>query len=194
MQFAYPCPGCRTTNNLHDPACRFAGRPHHEIERAYTDLVAVLSGGPRPIDDLRAAIPGEWGALHAACLDAMERSYRVTEEDGVYEMPPADERRDRLRVPDRDPVRTIYEKGSVPGAHDNAVFAMIAYYEMVGFSWPETRDLVVEWLRETGTWARGGFEESSPEELVEKKRHVYETGYGFKEKAKAAKTVIDRNL
>jgi len=91
-------------------------------------------------------------------------------------------------------MRTIYHEGSVPGAHDNAVFAMIAYYEMVGFTWGETRDLVVDWLKETGTWDRGGFEEASPEELVDKKRHVYETGYGWKEKARAAKSVIEHSL
>jgi len=96
--------------------------------------------------------------------------------------------------PDRDPLRTIYEKGSVHGAHDNSVFALIAYYEMVGLSWEETRENVIEWLRESGTWQRGGFEEDSPEELVDAKQHVYEQGYGWKEKAKAAKAVIDRHL
>jgi hypothetical protein len=69
---------------------------------------------------------------------------------------------------------------------------MIAWYEMVGLSWAETRERVIEWLEESGAWDRGGFEESSPAELVDKKRHVYESGYGWKEKASAAKRVIDR--
>jgi hypothetical protein len=69
---------------------------------------------------------------------------------------------------------------------------MIAYYEMVGLTWPETRENVVDWLRESGTWDRGGFEESSPEELVTKKRHVYEQGYGWKQAAREAKAVIER--
>lgn len=195
VQFPYPCPGCRTTNNLHDPECRFSGRPHHEIEKAYVDLVAVLSGGPIHRDDLPAAVHGDWGALHAAALSALQRNDRVDEaDDGRLELPPPAERRERLRVPDGDPLRTVYQKGSVPGSHDNAVFAMIAYYEMVGFSWTETRGLVVDWLKESGTWDRGGFEEASPEELVDKKRHVYEMGYGWKEKAKAAKAVIDRSV
>jgi len=72
------------------------------------------------------------------------------------------------------------------------VFALIAWYEMVGLSWEETRERVVRWLRESGTWDRGGFEEATPEELVDAKRHVYEQGYGWKEKARAAKAVIDR--
>ena len=100
----------------------------------------------------------------------------------------------KVSTPTHDPIKTIYEKGSVPGCHDNSVFALIAWYEMVGLSWDETREHVVEWLHETGTWARGGFEESSPEELVDSKRHVYEQGYGWKEKATAAKSIIDRNV
>jgi hypothetical protein len=71
---------------------------------------------------------------------------------------------------------------------------MIAWYEMVGLSWEETRTNVVEWLRESGAWDRGGFEEATPEELVDGKRHVYEAGYGWKEKAAAAKRIIDRSL
>lgn len=195
MQFAYPCPGCRSTNNLHDPECRFAGRPHHEVEKAYTDVIAVLSARPTARDELPAAVHGEWSALHAAALSTLETADRVDEtEEGSLELPPSGQRRERLRVPDQEPMRTIYQQGSVPGAHDNAVFAMISYYEMVGFAWSETRDLVVDWLKESGTWDRGGFEEASPEELVDRKRHVYETGYGWKEKARAAKSVIDRSL
>ena len=90
-------------------------------------------------------------------------------------------------------MRTLYRRGSVPGCHDNAVFAMIAWYEMVGLSWAETRENVVEWLHDSGAWARGGFEESTPGELVDAKRHVYESGYGWKEKAEAAKRVIERH-
>ena len=93
-----------------------------------------------------------------------------------------------------EPVETVYGKGGVPGAHDNAVFAMIAFYEMVGLSWEEARENTIEWLEESGTWTRGGFEESSPEELVDSKRHVYEQGYGWKQAATEAKAVIDRRV
>jgi hypothetical protein len=64
---------------------------------------------------------------------------------------------------------------------------------MVGLSWAETKENVVTWLEDSGTWDRGGFEETSPSELVEKKRHVYEAGYGWKEKAESAKRVVDRH-
>lgn len=191
--FEYPCPVCRTTSNLHDPDCRFEGTMRDEIEKAYTDILAILSTSPRTEAALREAVHGRWSARHAAALDAMRREHRIreTETQGLELLTPA-ERRERVSEPEHEPMRTIYEEGSVPGSHDNALFALIAWYEMVGFSWEETRERVLEWLRESGTWARGGFEESTPEELVDGKRHVYEEGYGWKEKAQAAKRVIDR--
>jgi hypothetical protein len=64
---------------------------------------------------------------------------------------------------------------------------------MVGFSWEETRERVVAWLEESGAWDRGGFEESSPEGVVDNKRHVYESGYGWMQAATEAKAVIDRS-
>jgi len=94
VQFPYPCPGCRTTNNLHDPDCEFAGRPHHEVEKAYTDLVAVLSDGPLAREDLPRAIHGEWSDLHAAALSTLRGTDRVDETGGdLLELPPPEERR-----------------------------------------------------------------------------------------------------
>jgi hypothetical protein len=189
--FAYPCPGCRTTSNLHDPECRFDGERRDAIEKAYTDIVAVLSVEPRTERELRNAAH-EWSARHQAALDTLRREHRVREEGDVIELLTPEERKEHVSEPTAEPLRTIYEEGSVSGAHDNSVFALIAFYEMVGFTWEETREKVIEWLHESGTWARGGFDESSPEELVDSKRHVYEEGYGWKEKAQAAKRVIDR--
>ncbi|WP_423743790.1 hypothetical protein V5735_12300 (plasmid) [Haladaptatus sp. SPP-AMP-3] len=193
-RFAYPCPDCRTTTNLHGPDCRFDGEPWTDIEKAYTDIIAVLSADSVTEEELRDAVHGRWNATHVAALDRLRHEKRVVESDGTVRLLTADEFRETVSEPSFEPMRTIYEKGSVPGCHDNAVFAMIAWYEMVGLSWPETRENVVEWLHKSGTWGRGGFEESSPEELVETKRHVYEAGYGWKEKAQSAKAVIDRNL
>ncbi|MDY6819624.1 MAG: hypothetical protein SVG88_13275 [Halobacteriales archaeon] len=192
--FDSPCPDCRTTSNLHARDCRFAGQPRYEIEKAYTDILAVLSTEPRPETALHDAIHGRWSALHGAALDRLQREHRVRETDeGVLELLTPAERKEQISEPTREPIKTIYEHGSVPGCHDNAVFALIAFYEMVGFSWEETREQVIEWLHESGTWNRGGFEEASPAELVDSKRHVYEEGYGWKEKAQAAKRVIDRS-
>ena len=190
--FAYPCPECRTTTNLHDPACRFEGAARAGIEKAYTDIVAVLADGPRAEQALQSAAH-EWSARHAAALSTMRRESRIRETDeGLLELLTPEERRERVSEPTFEPLKTVYERGSVPGCHDNAVFALVAWYEMVGFTWEETREKVIEWLETSGTWARGGFEESTPAELVDTKRHVYEAGYGWKEKAEAAKRVIER--
>ncbi len=192
-QFDYPCPGCRTTNSLHDVDCRFEGTSWPEIEKAYVDIVSELSVRPREEEAMREAVHGEWGPLHVASLEQLQRRQRVRErEDGRLELLTAAEYKELVSEPTSEPMRTLYLNGSYPGCHDNAVFAMIAWYEMVGLSWAETKANVVEWLRESGSWERGGFEESAPGELVEKKRHVYEQGYGWKEKATAAKAVIDR--
>ena len=193
--FRYPCPGCRTTNSLHDADCEFEGVSWPTIEKAYTDLLAVLTADHDGVSEsgLRAAVPGEWDGLNKAALGALEREQRVVRDDGQLRLLTAAEFTELVSEPTREPMRTIYERGSVPGCHDNAVFAMIAWYEMVGLSWSETKENVAEWLRASGAWDRGGFEESSPEELVESKRHVYEEGYGWKEKGQAAKRVIERH-
>ncbi|MDR5672814.1 Uncharacterized protein AArcCO_3018 [Halalkaliarchaeum sp. AArc-CO] len=195
-RFQYPCPGCRTTNSLHQQGCSFEGADWSAIEKAYTDLLAVLSdpdAAPLSEAALREAVHGEWGGLYKAALGVLRHEGRVVEDDGRLRLLTAAEYKEQVSEPDREPLRTIYEHGSVPGCHDNAVFAMIAWYEMVGLSWAETKENVVEWLRTSGAWDRGGFEESSPEELVESKRHVYDAGYGWKEKAQAAKRVIERH-
>lgn len=193
--FHYPCPGCRTTNSLHDVDCDFEGVNWPTIEKAYTDLLAVLTAEPNGMPEpmLREAVDGEWGGLHKAALGALEREGRVVREDGSVRLLTAAEFKELVSEPTREPMRTVYTHGSVPGCHDNAVFAMIAWYEMVGLSWAETKENVVEWLRTSGAWDRGGFEEATPEELVEKKRHVYDEGYGWKEKGQAAKRVIERH-
>jgi hypothetical protein len=192
-QFDYPCPDCRATNSLHDADCEFEGTAWPAVEKAYTDIVARLTAAPTEESELYDAVDGEWGALHRAALERLKRDERVTEGNDVLRLRTSEEFREEVSEPTREPMRTIYRTGSVPGCHDNAVFAMIAWYEMVGLSWAETRENVIEWLHDSGAWARGGFEESSPEALVDAKRHVYEAGYGWKEKAEAAKRVIDRH-
>lgn len=193
-RFEYPCPDCRTRSNLHAADCRFEGTDRAAIEKAYTDVLACLSAGPYNEDDLKEAVHGRWDRLHEEVLDRLRYERRVTEEDGRLELLTVARYKEEVTEPTREPLSTIYRKGSVPGAHDNSVFALIAWYEMVGLSWEETRDRVVRWLRESGSWERGGFEEATPEKLVDSKRHVYEKGYGWKEKAQAAKAVIDRRL
>lgn len=190
--FGYPCPACRTTSNLHGADCRFGDADRPSIERAYVDVLATLTDGPRAKGALERDL--DWSPLHDACLGLLRREHRVREEEsGDLVAVPEDERREHLAVPDPESLRTIYEYGSVPGCHDNAVFALIAWYESAGFSWEETTELVIDWLHESNTWARGGFEEPSPEALLEGKRHVYEEGYGWQQRAEAAQSVIERH-
>ncbi|MFB6138497.1 MAG: hypothetical protein ABEJ42_09225 [Halobacteriaceae archaeon] len=189
--YGYPCPDCRTTNNLHDTGCRFKGHPWHDVEKAYVGVLSTLAAGSRAEEALRRDVPGDWDALHAACLDQLREEYRVEESAGRLRVVGPAERKEHLSVPPEDPLHTIYERGSVPGCHDNAVFALVSWYESVGFSWAETREQVIEWLHDSGTWERGGFEESSPEALLRSKRHVYERGYGWRQRAEAAKRVIE---
>ena len=193
-RFSYPCPGCRTTNSLHDPDCRFEGTPWPTIEKAYIDCLAVLTAEELTEAELRSSVDSEWSDRHTAALATLKSLNRIEQaDDGTLRLLTAAEYAEQVSEPSIEPMATIYEHGSVPGCHDNAVFAMIAWYEMVDLSWPETKDNVVTWLRESGAWDRGGFEESSPEKLVENKRHVYEAGYGWKQSGQEAKAVIDRH-
>ncbi|MFC7176498.1 DUF7474 family protein [Halosegnis marinus] len=193
-RFEYPCPGCRTRTNLHDAGCDFDGVRWTDIEAAYVDVLSRLSRTELSEAALREAID-DWGGLHAAALSRLRGDQRVDGgDDGPLELLTAAEYKERVTHPTMEPLKTIYEQGSVHGAHDNAVFALVAFYEMVGLSWAETREQMLTWLDESGTWARGGFEEGSPEELVDSKRHVYERGYGWKQAGREAKAVIDRRL
>ncbi len=190
--YRYPCPGCRSTNVLHSRECQFGDFGRQEIEQAHTDIVATLSIGSCTRDSLPREVPDGWSGLHAAVLRTYLRDSRVEEDGDRLALVPPHEIADRIE-PTEEPMRTLYERGSVSGAHDNSVFAMIAYYSSKGLSWEDTRHQVLRWLEETGTWSRGGFEESSTEALVDDKRHVYEEEYGWLEKAKAAKRVIDNS-
>jgi hypothetical protein len=193
VRLRYRCPGCRTTSNLHDADCEFEGTDRRHIEKAYTDLLGALSAREYGDEDaLRDDVPERWSGLHAAVFGRLKSDRRVVDEDGTIRLLSPEEYKERVSRPTFEPLQTIYERGSVPGAHDHSVFAMVAFYEMVGLSWEETRENTIEWLRESGTWDRGGFEESSPEELVDSKRHVYEQSYGWKQAATEAKAVIDR--
>ena len=76
-RFAYPCPGCRTTNSLHDAGCDFEGTEWHHVEQAYTDVLTVLLDGPVTESALQHAVHGEWSGLHRAALDLLRREGRV---------------------------------------------------------------------------------------------------------------------
>ena len=190
--YRYPCPACRSVTVLHGRDCRYSAHERPTIEKAYLDIIAELSRSPTTEDALRRRVHGNWSGLHTDILRLLQRDSRLESDGDRLCLVPPHEIANRIEPTD-DPIRTLYEHGSVPGAHDNSVFAMIAYYGSKGLSWEDARRQVIRWLTETGTWARGGFEEPTPEALVDNKRHVFEEGYGWAEKAKAAKRVIDNS-
>lgn len=192
-QFQYPCPDCRTTTSLHAPDCRFDGTSWTEIEAAYIDILSTLAAGAMREGKLRESSPGRWDRLHSAVLSRLRADQRIRETPGgALELLSPTEFKEQVTVPSQESLRIIYENGSVPGCHDHAVFALIAYYEMVGLSWTETHERVTEWLLESGAWDRGGFEEDSPEDVVDNKRHVYARSYGWRQAAEEAAAVIER--
>lgn len=222
-QFEYPCPHCGSVSQLHSGSCDFsthsgAKYTRSEIERAYLAIITELSfsnsGRGELIDSATEQIKER--ELLGDCLDYLvnkNRVFDITDEDihqnvksisrdlvpddnsgAYYYMSTHDEWKEAISYPRFDPINTIYEKGSYPGCHDNAIFALVAYFQMVGLSWDETVEMLKEWFEETGTWERGGFEEDSPMELIEDKKHVYENEYGWSEKGDAAKSVIESNI
>jgi hypothetical protein len=195
----HACPGCGTTNDLHEIDCKHEGTSRAEIEKAHTDILAKLSLSPHEPDTLRQETHGEWDALHEAVLDSLKRSQRVqlnyvsendlfdvasAEEDKLVLLTPGEWREER--VPTEPYIREVWSRGPVDGAKDAAIVAAISWHEWAGFSWEETTERVADWLQETGAWERGSWEESSIEELLSDKRHVHEEGYGWAEKAKQA--------
>ena len=197
--FEYPCPSCNSTNAIHTKSCDHVNKNREQIESAYFDIILPILTGTKTAEEFRNGDlisngPSEndhWTGLHEDCLTILNESKRIIDRGNGYVFLTQDEWADEMSKPGFEPMKTIYEKGSYPGCHDNSTFAMIAYYEMVGLSWEETKEQVINWIHESGTWDRGGFAESSPEELIDSKYHVFESGYGWKEKAKAAKKVID---
>lgn len=196
MYHNYPCPDCGTTNSIHNPTCDHCYTSRAQVEKAYIDILSHLSVEAVAKDQLQNDIYNEWGELHEAVLTSLISAGLITlTSDMELQLVSLDTAHDPID-PQYDPLRTLFQHGSVPGAHDNAIFALIAWYEARGLSWKETKENVIEWMHSTGSWDRGGFEESTPEEVLEKKKHVYDgpgngDGYGWRSRAEQAKKVID---
>lgn len=188
----YHCPECRTTNNLHEYECSFAEADRVDYEKAMVDILSVLSILTCSKDSLIQNC-GEWSELHDACFQRLQTLGNIVKtSDGYYRLASPVERRHAAR-PNTDPLATIWEYGTVPGCHDNGLFALIAYFANQDFTWEETKNLLLDWFEETNTWDRGGFSEQSPKALIESKRHVHEEAYGWNNKGRAAKRIIDQH-
>ena len=195
----YRCPDCHSTLKFHDTGCEYYDIDMSDIEKAYIDILSILTRAPQTRQDLAASIHGNWSEVHTDIFDRFKREGRIesigqieqddTEAD-VWRLLTVDEYRDHSKEPTHPDLQTVYQNGPVDGCKDTATIAYIAYLEMIGFSWDETRETVIQWLHDTGAWERGSWEESSPEELLEEKKHIYERSYGWKEAAKAAASTI----
>jgi len=164
---------------------------HQEIEEVYVDILSTLSITPCAKSSLKESSHLGWSELHEDCLSALwANDYVERRSDRCFELLTADERRGDVE-PTHEPLRTIYEYGTVPGCHDNGIFALISWFANQDLSWDETKQELHDWFQDTGTWERGGFSESSKEELLEDKKHVWEEAYGWKSKGQAARRVID---
>ena len=195
VMLRYACPDCSTTNRLHKMDCDFEHTDIYDIEKAYIDILSYVldqnsRGNPVRKRDVIRGTDEKWGELrHRVYGTLLFKCYLREDDDGRVELVAPDERQE-LRVPTNGAIQTVWETGTVPGCHDNGVFALVAWHAGNGFTWAETQDRLLEWFDRTGTWERGGFAEPSPEVVIEEKHHVYEKEYGWSQKAQAARNVI----
>lgn len=194
--FTYPCPVCGTENNLHIESCKFTGIDRTEYESAYIDIISWLSLSTMRLSTLKSQIEDSgqnWSEIHRECLLELSDRNRVQiDEDGFYRLISKKEREDLLE-PSTEPLATIWEYGTVPGCHDNGLFSLIAYFAHQDLSWEATKEKIQDWYQRTKSWERGGFEESSIEELIESKKHVWEEQYYWSSHARQAKRVIENH-
>lgn len=189
--FSYRCPGCYVTNRLHKDNCDYSDVHPHDWERAYVDIVSVLiqrktvrNAGdvdlPMNYEWIRDATEHTWTPLYDACLGLLKRENYVIKDDAdrLVILSPS-QRKDR-QTPSHGDIELIHEFGTCDGALDHGTSAMVSWCEMSEFDWERTREFVIDWLRETGTWERGSFEEPDPETLVDDKKHIHDNGVGWK--------------
>lgn len=210
--FEYPCPACDATNEIHEFTCEWHDTPIQEIRKAYFDILSVLGAANAanrasddPVglswDELTDRVseqlkqqdhPEMWRSLHTACLHELKNRQRVAEDEsdgGLYLLKPAES--DQEVIPQYDPMKTVYEVGPIDGCKDNAVFAMVSWCEFIDFDWEQTCTFMHDWMDDTGRWESESWAESSIDQLLENKRHIHEKGMGWKNRAEAAKGVMD---
>jgi len=208
------CPQCETGYRFHAKGCELAGFDYSEIERAYVDILSRLTAPEAPwtYDDLRGdvAATGEmaeadvsfastdtgsmdhpgWTPLHTACLHELKRVGRAVEtDDGIVCCEPGEYQQGV--IPQHDPMRSVYEYGPIDGCKDYAVYSLVSWCELIELDWEQTVAFIDHWLNETGRWDSEGWGESSPKQLVESKRHIYDRGLGWGDYPKMAKTEME---
>jgi hypothetical protein len=116
------------------------------------------------------------------CLDHLERVGRVTENadmGGLYLTQPDPE--SQSIVPTFDPLQTVFEYGPIDGCKDIAVFTFVSWCELQELSWEAAGAYMTWWLSDdaTGRWASESWGESSIDELMRGKRHIYRKSMGW---------------
>ena len=214
--FDYTCPDCESQYAFHKEGCGLSEFEMWEIERAYVDIIARLTGREEPwqYEELRDDIediedetddgpnfastssestsidhPG-WTPVHRECLHHLYHVGRAVElEDGIDISEPGDNQEGV--IPSNDPLRTVYEYGPIDGCKDYAVYSMVSWCELIDLDWGQTQAFVVHWLNETGRWDDESWGERSPKQLVESKQHIHENGLGWGEYPEMAKTEME---
>lgn len=198
MAYGYRCPRCRTTNTIHENDCRYESLVDGAIEEAHIDIISSLSMVRLTEGELEDRAHNGWSQVHDDVLGLYQKEGRITTQtrdtdDGDVEvlyLRSIAEYREQL-VPTQRYINTIWERGPVDGCKDDAVVAAISWHEWMDFSWESTRERVADWLRDTGAWKRGSWEESSIDDLLRSKKHVYDGSYGWKEAAQSACRIIE---
>jgi hypothetical protein len=187
----YPCPECGSMYTIHTPDCELEGTDRSDIEIAYIDILSTLSVAAVTKSSLTTEHVEDWTDLHERVFSHLVGTQQVTfESDGVVRLSTHDE----SVAPAEEPLRTIYVHGTYPGCHDNGIFALMAYWANMGLSWHDTKTQLLDWFNRTGTWDRGGFGESSPEAVIDTKKHVWDEAYGWEKMGQKAKTEIEKRL
>lgn len=199
--FTYHCPNpdCedRGQHGFHSPDCEYHSYSETAIELAYIDILSRLTFEPMSNPELRRSVndvPGrEWSELHQECLMALwgldhieynnDRDVFIHCEDGGQQA---------SAHPTQEPLKTIHDFGTVDGAHDNGIFALIAWYSNQFDEWELVKQQLHEWNDRTNTFERGSFSETSFEGVLEKKKHIFDEEYGWRRMGREAKQQIDQ--
>lgn len=210
------CPECESEYAFHHVDCELDGFEMWEIERAYVDIIARLTGREEPwqYEELRddiEAVPEEaddgpnfqstesdagpvdhpgWTPVHRACLHYLYDVGRAVELAEGIDISEPGEQQEGV-IPSNDPLRTVYEYGPIDGCKDYAVYSMVSWCELIDLSWDQTKAFVVHWLNESGRWDDEDWGERSPQQLVEDKQHIHENGMGWGEYPEMARVEME---
>lgn len=131
-----------------------------------------------------------WTQKHWDCLNRLKNERRLMETDDGIRLTEEHERAEQI-IPNFEPLRTIYAHGPVDGAKDYSVYTMVSWCSLKEMSWEQTVNFLTEWLEESNAWERESWGESSINELLSDKKHVWANDLGWGDMADVAKHEIE---